>query len=188
MTTELMRINVTELTNKELGKSIQAINKAVYDGQKSGWAVAREFTKIVNDELFEDDFDDKKTFAKFMGISPSYLTQVTKAVDFADNHKELDIPVGKAYLLSTVDYFEDFNDWVKENYDGFNSWEFGDNALKGMIKAYNEKDKEVEEVEEVEETEEIQETEDAMDIMVEVVDSEGVKYIVPLAVLNQYRA
>lgn len=184
--TELMRINVSGLTNKELGKSILTINKAINDGQKSGWVVARELNRICQDELFYEDFDDKKTFATFVGLSPSYLTQCMKAVDFADNHQELDIPVGKAYLLSTVDYFEDFDAWVVENYDGFHSWEFGDNTLKTMIKDYNSKDEEVEEVEEVEtETDDI---DDAMSIMVEVVDNEGTKYIVPLSVLNQYRA
>lgn len=181
---DLITMNVTTLANKELAKSITAINRAVETGNKSSWIVAEEFTRIVNDELFEDDFDNEKQFADFVGVTKGYISQCKHAVDFKENHKDIDTTVGKAYLFSTLDYFEDFQEWVYEEYNA-QPWEFSDKVVKDLIKEYKAKDDEPVE-ESVEPTTE-EEMEAVNEIMVAVTDCEGTKYYVPLSVLNQYR-
>lgn len=177
-------MNPTTLANKELAKSIIAINKAVETGNKSSWTVAEEFNRIIADELFEDDFDNEKQFAEFVGISKAYMSQCKRAVDFKNSHPSVDTTVNKAYIFSTVDDFEDFQSWVLDTYNA-QPWEFSDKAVKDLIKEYNAKDEVVEEVEEIEES--TDDVVDAMDVMVEVYDTEGTKYIVPMSVINQYR-
>lgn len=183
---DLMRINTTTLLNKELAKSVNEINKAVIEGNKSSWRVAEELTRIVEDELFEEDFDTEKQFAEFVGLSKSYFSQCKSAVRFKEQYG-LDTTVNKAYLFSTLEDYNEFADWVLTEY-GAQPTEFADKAIKDLIKEFKNKD-----VEPVEETEEepaediIDEVEEVNNIMIEVVDNEGIRYIVPLSVLNQYR-
>lgn len=179
-----IKMNTTTLANKELAKAILNINKAVEAGNKSSWDVAEEFTRIISNELFEDDFDNEKQFAEFVGITKGYLSQCKHAVDFKKAFPNVETTVGKAYLFSTIEDFEDFQNWVLEEYNA-QPWEFSDKAVKDLIKEYNTKD-EVEEIEEIE-NDIIDEVEEANNIMIEVTDTEGIRYIVPLTVLNQYR-
>lgn len=181
---ELITMNTTTLLNKGLAKSINEINKAIATGNKSTWKVAEEFARITRDELFEDDFDNEKQFAEFVGVSKGYLSQCKTAVDFREKHNDLPITVSKAYILSTVEDFEEFVNWVEEEYNA-KPWEFADKAIKDLIKEY--KNKDAEPVEETTNEDVVDEVEDAMNIMVEVYDSEGTKYIVPMSVINQYR-
>lgn len=62
---------------------------------------------------------------------------------------------------------------------------------KDLAKSVNEinkaKDEPVEEVTEEPAEDVIDEVEEVNNIMVEVVDAEGIRYIVPMTVLNQYR-
>lgn len=190
---DLIRMNTTTLCNKELAKSITTINEAVKLGNKSSWVVAEELARISREELYEEDFDTDKAFAEFVGITKGYLSQCKRAVDFKENHPDVDTTVGKAYLFSTVDLFEDFQNWVLETYTA-QPCEFSDKAVRDLIKEYNSKDdvEDVEEVEEEVENDESSETdnadiEEAMNVMIEVYDNDGNKYVVPLSVLNQYK-
>lgn len=182
---EIIRMNTSTLLNKDLAKSVNEINKAVAMGQKSSWMVAEEFTRIVDNELFEDDFDNEKQFAEFVGISKGYLSQCKRAVDFKNTHS-VETTVSKAYIFSTLDDYDEFNEWVLDNY-GAPAHEFSDKCIKDFIKEFKAKDEPVEEVTEEPADDVIDEVEEVNNIMVEVVDAEGIRYIVPMTVLNQYR-
>lgn len=181
-----IKMNTTTLANKELAKSILSINKAVEAGNKSSWAVAEEFTRIISEELFEDDFDNEKQFAEFVGITKGYLSQCKHAVDFKNAFPNIETTVSKAYLFSTIEDFEDFQNWVLEEYNA-QPYEFSDKVVKDLIKEYKTKDEEPVEESVEDDIVDVDEIEEVNNIMIEVVDNDGIRYIVPLTVLNQYR-
>lgn len=159
----LATINTTTLVNKELGKELDNIQSAIATGNNCVWDVARGYANIVNNELFEEDFEDKKTFSEFVGVSSTTMTQYTKAVEFVDLNKEIEwidrLTVNKAYILSTIDDLGEFINWLKAEKD-VEVWEVSDKALKSLYKEYSKPvEEEIEEVveEPVEETEEITE-------------------------------
>ena len=144
--TGLTVANVTTLANKELTVELFNIMNAINEGNKSAWDIARAYKRIIDDELFDEDFENVQEFALYVGVSKSTISQYIKAVDFIDKH-EFDysmFTVGSAYLLSTLtdEEFIDFVKWVEEQNIDITSMSV--KALRNLIKEYDSKD-EVEE-------------------------------------------
>lgn len=84
---ELTTINTTELTNKKLGMQLNAIKKAVDNGNNQQWKIADAIATIVDDELFVDDFKTEGNLAKVLGMSRPNLNKMKKASHY---HKEVE--------------------------------------------------------------------------------------------------
>ena len=146
--TSLTVANVTTLSSKELTVELFNIMNAINEGNKSAWEVARAYKRIIDDELFDEDFENVQEFALYVGVSKSTISQYIKAVDFVDKH-EFDysmFTVGSAYLLSTFtdEEFIDFVKWVEEQNIDITSMSV--KALRNLIKEYDSKDDVEEEV------------------------------------------
>lgn len=140
--TGLTVANVTTLASKELTVELFNIMNAINEGNKSAWDIARAYKRIIDDELFDEDFDNVQEFALYVGVSKSTISQYIKAVDFIDKH-EFDysmFTVGSAYLLSTLtdEEFIDFVKWVEEQNIDITSMSV--KALRNLIKEYDCKD------------------------------------------------
>ena len=144
--TGLTVANVTTLSSKELTVELFNIMNAINEGNKSAWEVARAYKRIIDDELFEEDFENAQEFALYVGVSKSTITQYIKAVEFVEKHEfgfEM-FTVGSAYLLSTLtdEEFIDFVKWAEEQEIDLTTMSV--KALRNLIKEYDSKD-EVEE-------------------------------------------
>ena len=84
---ELTTINTTELANKKLGTQLNAIKKAVDNGNNQQWKIADAIATIVDDELFIDDFETEGNLAKVLGMSRPNLNKMKKASHY---HKEVE--------------------------------------------------------------------------------------------------
>ena len=140
--TGLTVASVTTLASKELTVELFNIMNAINEGNKSAWEVARAYKRIIDDELFDEDFENVQEFALYVGVSKSTISQYIKAVDFVDKH-EFDysmFTVGSAYLLSTFtdEEFIDFVKWVEEQNIDITSMSV--KALRNLIKEYDSKD------------------------------------------------
>lgn len=162
----LVTINNCELsiTNDELRKSLTNIVSAEKVSKNSAWIVAGEYTKIFDNELYEEDFESAKEFAEIMGVSKGLVSQYRKAYDFISVNEYFtvnDISVGKAYMLSCIENLADFISWCDSN--SLSITAMSDKGLRNTIKEWkkeleaidvekSETDEEVEEVEEAENT------------------------------------
>lgn len=140
--TGLTVANVTTLASKELTVELFNIMNAINEGNKSAWEVARAYKRIIDDELFDEDFENVQEFALYVGVSKSTISQYIKAVEFVDKH-EFDysmFTVGSAYLLSTLtdEEFIDFVKWVEEQNIDITSMSV--KAIRNLIKEYESKD------------------------------------------------
>ena len=101
---EVGRLDKVELTNKELNKQVSIIEKALAIGKKAQWDLTFAVAEIIDNELWEDDFDTQKEFASYMNLSNASISQYKGAVRFitATGANPNDISVGNAYLLSTM--------------------------------------------------------------------------------------
>ena len=140
--TGLTVASVTTLSSKELTVELFNIMNAINEGNKSAWDIARAYKRIIDDELFDEDFENIQEFALYVGVSKSTISQYIKAVDFIDKH-EFDysmFTVGSAYLLSTLtdEEFIDFVKWVEEQNIDITSMSV--KALRNLIKEYDSKD------------------------------------------------
>ena len=57
--TGLTVANVTTLASKELTVELFNIMNAINEGNKSAWEVARAYKRIIDDELFDEDFEKR---------------------------------------------------------------------------------------------------------------------------------
>lgn len=131
------------LANKELEKAVVTILTAKAGAENNKWIEATEYSRVINDELFTDDFTDKKSFADFMGYSPAMMSQFLKAVEFVEKGVKYgdtilssdNLTVGKAYMLSAL----------KEDITTFFNWCYAndremlamsDAGLKAVIKEW----------------------------------------------------
>lgn len=147
--------NEHAITCKELKVSLNEMLKAMDGMNKNTWIYAYHLNRIIENESFKDDFHDKGNFAKFVGLSIASISQYTGAIRFAKSSGYIDcivdgkivankfgiIPfnVGIAYLLSTLDNYNDFIAWV-ENNKGITEVDIfrtSQKALRDIIKAYN---------------------------------------------------
>ena len=144
--TGLTVANVTTLASKELTVELFNIMNAINEGNKSAWEIARAYKRIIDDELFDEDFENVQEFALYVGVSKSTISQYIKAVEFVEKHEfGFDMfTVGSAYLLSTLtdEEFVDFVKWAEEQEIDLTTMSV--KALRNLIKEYDSKD-EVEE-------------------------------------------
>lgn len=144
--TGLTVASVTTLASKELTVELFNIMNAINEGNKSAWEVARAYKRIIDDELFDEDFENVQEFALYVGVSKSTISQYIKAVEFVEKHEfGFDMfTVGSAYLLSTLtdEEFIDFVKWAEEQNIDLTTMSV--KALRNLIKEYDCKD-EVEE-------------------------------------------
>ena len=140
--TGLTVANVTTLASKELTVELFNIMNAINEGNKSAWEVARAYKRIIDDELFDEDFENIQEFALYVGVSKSTISQYIKAVDFVEKHEfGFDVfTVGSAYLLSTLtdEEFIDFVKWAEEQEIDLTTMSV--KALRNLIKEYDSKD------------------------------------------------
>lgn len=140
--TGLTVANVTTLASKELTVELFNIMNAINEGNKSAWDIARAYKRIIDDELFDEDFENVQEFALYVGVSKSTISQYIKAVEFVEKHEfGFDMfTVGSAYLLSTLtdEEFIDFVMWAEEQ--NINLSTMSVKALRNLIKEYESKD------------------------------------------------
>lgn len=140
--TSLTVANVTTLSSKELTVELFNIMNAINEGNKSAWEIARAYKRIIDDELFDEDFENVQEFALYVGVSKSTISQYIKAVEFVEKHEfGFDMfTVGSAYLLSTLtdEEFIDFVKWAKEQEIDLTTMSV--KALRNLIKEYDSKD------------------------------------------------
>ena len=169
--TGLTVANVTTLASKELTVELFNIMNAINEGNKSAWEVARAYKRIIDDELFDEDFENVQEFALYVGVSKSTISQYIKAVEFVEKHEfGFDMfTVGSAYLLSTLtdEEFIDFVKWAEEQEIDLTTMSV--KALRNLIKEYDNKDEVPEElIEDSTDNEDSSETdEDSEEIIVE---------------------
>ena len=140
--TGLTVASVTTLSSKELTVELFNIMNAINEGNKSAWEVARAYKRIIDDELFDEDFENVQEFALYVGVSKSTISQYIKAVEFVEKHEfGFDMfTVGSAYLLSTLtdEEFIDFVKWAEEQEIDLITMSV--KALRNLIKEYDSKD------------------------------------------------
>ena len=140
--TGLTVANVTTLASKELTVELFNIMNAINEGNKSAWEIARAYKRIIDDELFDEDFENVQEFALYVGVSKSTISQYIKAVEFVEKHEfGFDMfTVGSAYLLSTLtdEEFIDFVKWAEEQEIDLTTMSV--KALRNLIKEYDSKD------------------------------------------------
>lgn len=157
----LVTINNCELSinNDELRKSLTNIVSAEKVSKNSAWIVASEYTKIFDNELYEEDFESAKEFAEIMGVSKGLVSQYRKAYDFISVNEYFtanDISVGKAYMLACIENLTDFIAWCDSN--NLSITAMSDKCLRSTIKEWK-KELEAIDVEESETNEEVEEVE-----------------------------
>ena len=140
--TGLTVASVTTLSSKELTVELFNIMNAINEGNKSAWDIARAYKRIIDDELFDEDFENVQEFALYVGVSKSTISQYIKAVEFVEKHEfGFDMfTVGSAYLLSTLsdEEFIDFVKWAEEQNIDLTAMSV--KALRNLIKEYDSKD------------------------------------------------
>lgn len=140
--TGLTVASVTTLASKELTVELFNIMNAINEGNKSAWDIARAYKRIIDDELFDEDFENVQEFALYVGLSKSTISQYIKAVEFVEKHEfGFDMfTVGSAYLLSTLtdEEFIDFVKWAEEQEIDLTTMSV--KALRNLIKEYDSKD------------------------------------------------
>ena len=140
--TGLTVASVTTLSSKELTVELFNIMNAINEGNKSAWDIARAYKRIIDDELFDEDFENVQEFALYVGVSKSTISQYIKAVEFVEKHEfGFDMfTVGSAYLLSTLtdEEFVDFVKWAEEQEIDLTTMSV--KALRNLIKEYDSKD------------------------------------------------
>ena len=86
---ELMTLNTTELSNKNLVTQFTRINKAIETGNKFKWTIADSIKTIIVDELYTEDFETEKKLADVFGMSRSNLNKMKNASIYHDEIVEL---------------------------------------------------------------------------------------------------
>ena len=173
--TGLTVANVTTLASKELTVELFNIMNAINEGNKSAWDIARAYKRIIDDELFDEDFENVQEFALYVGVSKSTISQYIKAVEFVEKHEfGFDMfTVGSAYLLSTLtdEEFVDFVKWAEEQEIDLTTMSV--KALRNLIKEYDSKDEVEEDVIEDEDSIDEDSTDEDVEEEVTVSDRDG---------------
>ena len=173
--TGLTVASVTTLSSKELTVELFNIMNAINEGNKSAWEVARAYKRIIDDELFDEDFENVQEFALYVGVSKSTISQYIKAVEFIEKHEfGFDMfTVGSAYLLSTLtdEEFVDFVKWAEEQEIDLTTMSV--KALRNLIKEYDSKDEVEEDVIEDKDSTDEDSTDEDVEEEVTVSDRDG---------------
>ena len=173
--TGLTVANVTTLASKELTVELFNIMNAINEGNKSAWEIARAYKRIIDDELFDEDFENVQEFALYVGVSKSTISQYIKAVEFVEKHEfGFDMfTVGSAYLLSTLtdEEFVDFVKWAEEQEIDLTTMSV--KALRNLIKEYDSKDEVEDDIIEDENSTDENSTDEDVEEEVTVSDRDG---------------
>ena len=173
--TGLTVANVTTLASKELTVELFNIMNAINEGNKSAWDIARAYKRIIDDELFDEDFENIQEFALYVGVSKSTISQYIKAVEFVEKHEFgfSMFTVGSAYLLSTFtdEEFIDFVKWAEEQEIDITLMSV--KALRNLIKEYDSKDEVEEDVIEDEDSTDNDDSDEDVEEEVTVSDRDG---------------
>ena len=81
---EIITINTAELKNRKMATQLSTINKAILTGEKSKWTIAEAIKKIINEELYIDDFENEQSLADVLGMSRPQLNKLKRAVDYKE--------------------------------------------------------------------------------------------------------
>lgn len=183
----VMADKVNELSNSSLKKNIKGLIKTLETSQKIGWTVASYVNEIFMADNFGDDFENEGELAKWLGISLTMVSTYKTAVAFVVKHTELGnaLTVDRAYRLGVIESkgeYESFTQWCEDN--NIDIARLSDAKLRAAIKDWREVLADEEPVEEtVEETSE----EPAKPTEYAVVTYRGVKYQIPVDVLEAYK-
>ena len=79
MAFEIAKIELMELTNKELKKDVKKLAKAYQTIQSNKWDVADTLRNICENVTYKDDFKNDSAFAKVIGMNRSNLQRMVKA-------------------------------------------------------------------------------------------------------------
>lgn len=109
---------IAELTNKELKKSLTAINTETNAMGKACWKVADELATIVTGETYVDDFGTIKKLGKAVGMSEAYISRLVRASDMHKLEPFMDLTVAKVIELLPI-------------------LEWDDSTQEEFVKAYN---------------------------------------------------
>ena len=165
--------SVTALSSQELSVELFNIMESIRQGNKSAWEIARAYSRIVNEELFDEDFDTLKDFATYVGVSPATITQYCKAVELIDNQPDMHedmFTVGSAYLLASLG--EELGEFIAfEEAKGNHVEGMSVGIMKDEIKSFKHRNDEP--VQESDEESEESENEDIEDAETEPIDKEG---------------
>lgn len=133
-------INGNSITtlDKALQPELQKAVKGLQTMNKGSWEYAKAISKIGANGLYKKDFENIRLFAEYIGVSAGFISQCTKAVKFASEHKGIETvyTVGKAYELSKVDNLQSLIDYASENDIPLNT----DKDVQKAVKEYNGKD------------------------------------------------
>lgn len=126
---------IAELTNKELKKSLNAINSASNAMGKACWKVADELATIVTGETYADDFGTLKKLGKAVGMSESYIYRLVKASDMHKLEVFAGLTVSKTIeLLPILDWdVEVQEEFVK----AYNFEEMSRDAIREAVRDWN---------------------------------------------------
>lgn len=165
---ELAKIETNEIANKELKKSFSEINKAVSTIGRNTWKVADEIAKIINDELYKEDFENLHELAKVVGMSASNISRMSRVSVLKNKYYEK----LEKFSVSCVSEMLTVAEKVDEN--AFLSFltQLLENEITTVsgIRKYAKKFLGVAETEETEETEEIEETEETEEVETEEIE------------------
>lgn len=174
-TNQLVEISTHPLTSKKLEKNVNNIIKALKDIEVGTWKYAINVNNIVVGELWRDDFSDLEGLASYLNTSKSTLIKCCKAVEFAVNNNLMEVySVSKCYLLSTIDNYNEFIEWLNDNDMDINK--LSKHALEKVIPAYNKRN---------DEAIENDENEALQDELIEIKYNKQL-YRIPVKVLNKY--
>ena len=81
---EIITINTAELKNRKMATQLNTINKAIATGEKSKWTIAEAIKKIIDGELYIDDFENEQALADVLGMSRPQLNKLKRAVDYKE--------------------------------------------------------------------------------------------------------
>ena len=127
---------LANLKSAPLKKELNNISRALEKGKKATWEIAQGYANIVNNKLWERDFNSQNKFAEFVGMTSGGMSQFVNAVKFREEHPDIDTTVSKSYLLGTIKDFSAVSDYVYTEYK-CNIWELSDNSLKAVIREYD---------------------------------------------------
>lgn len=171
----LVEISTHPLTSKKLEKNVNNIIKALKDIEVGTWKYAINVNNIVVGELYKDDFSDLEALASYLNTSKSTLFKCCKAVKFAVEHELMEVfSVSKCYLLSTIDNYDEFIQWLQDNDMNVNN--LSKHALEKVIPQYNKRNNEVIENDE---------NETPQEELIEIKYNKQL-YRIPVKVLNKY--
>ena len=188
----VVRVAGFEICNKELQKIETKMAQNNAKGNSLRWQNAGLFAQVVEDELFEEDFETMTNYAEAHGMSKATLTEMVNAYNYADEvglDKDM-WTIGKAYALSKVEDVAGFEKFIKAK--GFNNKEelatMSDKFVKSLVVEFNKTGKEKPEETEAGENAEGNTSETTENEDIAIIKWNGKTYNIPVSVLVKYES